>query len=442
MRTVRIADLVIPANRQRRTFDLASLNELAESIQKSGLFHPIVCREENDKIVLCSGERRLRAISDIHELGGTFYHDGNPVSAGEIPYITLGELSPLEAEEAELEENVRRVDLTWQEKAAATARLASLRNKQAVAAGVSPPTVADISEEVRGSSAGSAHEETREELIVAKHLDKPDIAAAKSVGEAFKLLKRKEEAERNVQLAEKVGRLAATDLHQVEQKEALAWLTACPAEQYDVVLADPPYGIDAQKFGDAGGRLTSGQEHHYDDTYENWLSLMPVIARESFRIAKPQAHCYLFCDIDRFVELKVMMQTAGWYVHRTPLIDYKLDGNRVPLPEQGPQRKFELILYAIKGWRPVTKIYPDVIPCRGDENLGHGAQKPISLLEDLLRRSVRPGDTVVDFFAGTGGTLIAGHNLSCRVTLVEASQPSYALCLKRLESLVPGSKAA
>jgi uncharacterized protein YqeY len=49
--------------------------------------------------------------------------------------------------------------------------------------------------EVRGSSEGVHHDATRKELIVARFLDNPDVKAAKSVDEAFKVLKRVEAAE-------------------------------------------------------------------------------------------------------------------------------------------------------------------------------------------------------------------------------------------------------
>jgi hypothetical protein len=56
------------------------------------------------------------------------------------------------------------------------------------------------------------------------------------------------------------------------------------------------------------------------------------------------------------------MLEAGWDVFRTPLIDYKLGSGRVPRPEHGPRRQWEMCLYAIKGDKNVTGIFSDVIP--------------------------------------------------------------------------------
>ena len=48
-------------------------------------------------------------MSQIWELGGSFRCDNQQVPAGEMPFTNLGDLSDLEAEEAELDENLKRV---------------------------------------------------------------------------------------------------------------------------------------------------------------------------------------------------------------------------------------------------------------------------------------------------------------------------------------------
>ena len=129
------------------------------------------------------------------------------------------------------------------------------------------------------------------------------------------------------------------------------------------------------------------------------------------------------------------MESAGWYVFRTPLINHKVNSGRVPLPDQGPRRQYEILLYAIKGKKPVTHIYPDVISTTGDENMSHGAQKPIALYQNLLQRSVRPGDKVIDTFAGTGPIFPAAHTYQCEATGLEQNPEYYAFCLRRLETV-------
>lgn len=458
MNLVLITDIVIRPERQRQEFDPDALQELKSSIEDRGLMHPPVMRREGETWVLVAGERRIKAMQEIWELGGTFNYDNKVVPEGHIPFSNLGDLTPLEAEEAELDENLKRKDLTWQEHASAVARLHKLRQAQTVAAYKkidsenlermakgedilpfpAPHSVADTAQELTGRRDGDYQAQTRKEILVSKHLDNPLVAKAKSADEAFKILKRQEESAKNVELARTVGATFNADLHTLLNINCLEFMASCadgPEEKkFDVILTDPPYGMGADNFGDAGGKLT-GIEHHYDDSYESWKDLMGLWTDLSYKVAKTQAHAYVFCDIDMFHELKAMMQKAGWYVFRTPLINHKMNSGRVPLPDQGPRRQYEIILYAIKGKKQTTHIYPDVISTSPDENFSHGAQKPVALYQNLLQRSVRPGDRVLDSFAGSGTIFEAANSFKVSATGTELNPEYYGMCLARIARL-------
>src|ERR1700690_2674512 len=122
-----LTDIIVPEGRQRTEFDPKAHQDLKTSIEENGLLNAINVKAEDGKWVLVAGERRLRAISDIFDLGGSFRHAGEPVPAGFVPFTPLGQLSPLDAEVIELEENIRREDLSWQDKAMATARVMAIR---------------------------------------------------------------------------------------------------------------------------------------------------------------------------------------------------------------------------------------------------------------------------------------------------------------------------
>jgi DNA modification methylase/ParB-like chromosome segregation protein Spo0J len=465
-----LTDFVVPPDRQRQEFLPAEILELANSIASDGLFHAVQVRRDGRTLV--TGERRLRAIREhLVPMGRAFTYGGEPVPTGCVPIIKVGTDDPLALEEIELAENLRRKDLNWREMANTTARLHALRSAQvevkrtaqanagsAVVAGllesipapIPAHTIADTAKEVRGSAIGWNQDATRQEVLIARHLHRPEIAAAPTLKDAFKVLKRLDETERNAQLARMVGDTYTTSAHKVFHANCLTWMAGAEwQDQFDVILTDPPYGMGAQDFGDAGGKLST-IEHHYDDSYEAWLLLMGgrkvepdgskrktqvSWCQHAFHVTKPQAHAYVFCDIENFPELKFFMEEAGWYVFRTPLTNYKRNSGRVPLPDQGPRRQSEWCLYAIKGKKTVTGIYSDVIVTDSDEQLGHGAQKPVTLYEDLLKRSVRPGDKVLDTFAGTGPLLPAAHTFKCYAVVVEQNEASYGKCLERLQAL-------
>lgn len=457
MRLIPSTDIIIKPDRQRQEFEPGALQDLKSSIEDRGLLHPPVLRQEGKTWVLVAGERRLKAMTEIYDLGGFFMYDGERIPDGMIPFSNIGDLTDLEAEEAELDENLKRKDLTWQEHAAAVARLHKLRGSQREARvaeyetgmnarGFVPDpvilaqrqTYADTALELTGKSEGAYQDAIRKEIIVSRHLDNPAIAKAKSADEAFKILKKQEESAKNVELARVVGATFNSSQHELFNANCLSIMQEYidgPADKlFDVILTDPPYGMGADSFGDAGGKMT-GIEHRYDDSPESWRDLMGLWTTLSYQICKPQAHAYVFCDFDMFHELKALMQKAGWYVFRTPIINHKVNSGRVPLPDQGPRRQYEIILYAIKGKKQTTHIYPDVLSCTADENMSHGAQKPVAVYQNLLQRSVRAGDRVFDGFAGSGTIFEAASLFKCTAVGVEMNPEYYGMCLARLKRM-------
>lgn len=428
-----LSTIHIAPNRQRKKFDETKLVELRESIVRNGLMHPIVVRKDGDGYCLVAGERRMKAITEAHAFGETVRIGNYTAGVNRYPCIDIGELGEEAAYEAELEENTQRDDLTWQERAAATAKLMELRTIQARRMGAPAPTVATIAQEIHGRSEGGFHTDTRNEIILARHLDNPAVAKAKSPKEALKAIKHEESRKKNSELAATIGNTFSSADHRLYSGDCLSVLETFPPEQFDCLLTDPPYGMGADSFGDSGGRLTSG--HLYDDSYENWVTLMKDWVPAVTQVMKPQSHAYVFCDIERFYELRRLFQDEGWEVFRTPLIWINPKGMRAPWPDMGPQRKYQTFLFASRGKKPVLKIAPDVVTYPTDENIGHAAQKPVALLSDILGRTCRMGDAVLDCFGGSGSIFPAAHAAKIKATAIELDEAHYGLAAKRLGEL-------
>lgn len=441
MNLIHHSAIQIAENRQRREHEPDAEQELIASLQdKRGLLHALVLRAKDNGLWLVAGERRLRAIRETYDLGGLIRHDNQDVPDGMVPYTTLGEMSPLEAAEAEYEENVRRVDLTWQERAEAERSLLELRSALAMERGLPPPSVASIAKESRGTDTKAVVDATTKSIILANNLHRPEVRAAKTQAEAYKALVRSEETERNVEKAAALGKDFLGGKHQVVNENCLDELRAIekvePDRRYDVLCTDPPYCMGADEFGDSGGGAQGA--HFYEDGQETWDTVvLPAISIAS-GLMMPDAHAYIFCDFDRFQELREFMVTRGWKPFRTPLIWIVPSKFRAPWPDQGPQRKYECILYAVKGTLKTTKLLGDVLTYPMDENLGHQAQKPVALYRDLLSRSVRPGMRVLDPFCGTGPVFPAAHTLSAIATGIEQDPVAYAIAVGRVQKLKEG----
>jgi len=62
------------------------------------------------------------------------------------------------------------------------------------------------------------------------------------------------------------------------------------------------------------------------------------------------------------------------------------------------------------------------------KRLGHPTQKPVQLIETALQNSSKRGDTVLDFFGGSGSTLIACEKMGRRCIMIELD-PKYVDCI-------------
>lgn len=424
--------IIVLEDRQRKEFDSDYLVDLANSIERLGLIHPVTLRHNKlNQLILVAGECRIRALEYVWNMGGKVKCADEVFEDGFIPCVLLEELDSIDAMEIELEENIRRKDITWQEKAKATSQLFELRTLQAEKAGQAPPTVSDLTKELYGNI--GSRETTRSEIIVSRYLNDPEVAKSKTPKDALKILQRREELQKSADLGISVGRTFTSAAHRLHKGNCLMLMKEIPSSTFDCLLTDPPYGINAQDFGDADGKAHGA--HFYDDSFDNWLDLMNFLACESFRICKPQAHAYVFCDVDNFVILKTLFTEQGWRCFRTPIIWMNPNSQRAPWPHNGPQRKYQVALYAIKGDRPTLRMAPDFVTYTSDDNLNHPAQKPVALYSDFLNRSCRPGDSVLDPFCGSGTVFPAAHGLKIKATGIELDDSAYGIAVKRLSDL-------
>ena len=426
MNAIPLSSLLIPENRQRRVFDEKKLQELAESIMSKGLMHPPVVHFDGETYTLVAGERRTRAITSLASIDVGVSCNGEFHQPGMLPITLLADLDPYSRREAELEENTVRDDLTWADKARAIAELDSLRRDQAADAGL-PHFARNTASEILGKEAqGSEITKVTEALVVSKHLHDPEVAAAKSQKEALKVIKKKAEAAHREVLAAHFD-MAKTP-HTLALASAFDYAKDLPSAAFDVILTDPPYGINADGFGSM-----AGTEHSYEDSPDYGLDCYKLVAHEGFRVAKDKAHCYVFLDPRFWHAVSFEFVLAGWDVWPTPLIWNKGNG-MLPKPEHGPRRTYEMILFASKGERKVLKVAPDVITCPLVLERDHGAQKPVLLYSELLSRSALPGNTVLDLFAGSGTIFPAANKTKVIATACEIHEPYYNLALSRIDT--------
>jgi site-specific DNA-methyltransferase (adenine-specific) len=83
-----------------------------------------------------------------------------------------------------------------------------------------------------------------------------------------------------------------------------------------------------------------------------------------------------------------------------------------------------------------------IVPTNGRERTGYATQKPLGILSRIVAVHSRPGDLVLDFFAGSGTTGEAAARLGRDFILVDSSAEAVRVMQKRLAEWEPKTLAA
>lgn len=422
-------DSISIKTRHRQEFSEDRLTELADSIHRNGLLHLPVVRSEEDYLLLVSGERRLRAIKKLHAEGLTVRYLNQVIEAGMCPFALYEDLTPDQAFEVELEENIIRVDLTWQERLQAFEALCRLRESKG------EPTV------IAGDSGFIGHaDKVSDKRALFANLHRDSVRGAKTEREALKILQTEVIQELETALGKKIAAAPGLDRHHVLLGSFADHMNLYKGK-VNVFCCDPPYGIDAHQFSHAIGSreaMDMTQMHTYDDSWSSVGAMLASFASLAYQTAADEAHLYMFCDVGHFQELHWDFEEAGWDVWRTPLVWHHPNQVTMHRPGYGPGRSYEIILYAVKGNKPVRENKSDVIvlpSLHGDDKI-YGAAKPPALYHDLLSRSATPGELVMDPFCGSGPIFPAANELLLTAIGMDIDPRAVAIASGRLNERI------
>jgi site-specific DNA-methyltransferase (adenine-specific) len=434
MSTVDINELLI-GPRIREDFDAQMIEELACSIYRNGLYHAILVHDGSLGLELRAGETRLKAITLLNENGLQFEYDGEPIPLFQIPIAYINERNRASALEIEMEENLNRKDFTWQERVAGTAQLHTQYKELAEERGEKWTATQTAEEIARFEGKEYVNKKDLSDVstavILQEFLDDPIVAAAKDPKQALKMVKTQKQHEKRKRLAKEFD-TTKVELETItfHKGDFFDLVLLEPDNTYDVILTDPPYGKDINSWVS-----WDGESHEYNDSEEYFNAILPVLAEQSYRIAKEQAHLYMFCDLPYFDRILAELTINGWRVWQYPLIWDKGNTGSFGDHSHGPRHCYDAIVYAIKGEKETTEMRRDILSYPQPTNTKHPAKKPVDLYIDLLERSVYPGARVIDFFVGEGTLYPAAKHLNCFATGYENSEKYQAMCLETINQL-------
>ena len=399
--------------RFRKRFD--DIDALAESIKRYGLIAPIVIDEDNN---LIAGERRFKA----HQL----------LKRRKIEVIYMKDLDELGKKEIELEENIQRKAFTWIEEVNAKSELHKLKQQMhgaaikghnsdgwkvkdtAKALGESPGTVSMDIQLARGLKAF------------------PDLLKEKSKTTAFKKMKRLQEAIMQEELNKRLKERGIIERPEVKNGNCVEIMSGMEAESVDLIVTDPPYGIDVGK-AHTYNRMTMTDTRFEDSDFKTFDLLDKAFA-QMFRVLKNDRHMYVFCGIDKVPDVIRLLVKHGFEVHKLPLIWDKGSGS-YPSQMTSYVHSYECFLHVSKGRRKLNGTPRDVFPIKRvpSSRKIHPTEKPTEILRDLIKMSSIPGEVVFDPFAGSGATLVAAKETNRQAKGVELDVGFYESICKRLE---------
>lgn len=180
------------------------------------------------------------------------------------------------------------------------------------------------------------------------------------------------------------------------QGDSVQLMATFPDSSIDFILTDPPYLVG---FKDRSGRSIAG------DVSDEWVR---PASQEMFRVLKNNSLAVSFYGWNRVDTFMQAWKAAGFRVvgHLVFTKSYASKSAFV-----GYQHESAYVLAKGRPALPQNPL-PDVMPWEYTGNRHHPTEKPVSILRPLIESFTRPGDLVLDPFAGSGSTCVAGDGLA------------------------------
>lgn len=248
----------------------------------------------------------------------------------------------------------------------------------------------------------------------------------------------------------------------------------------NLIYVDPPFNTGARQErlrlrtvrSDAGDRTGFGGKRYetrrlgrsdFADRFTDYMGFLEQRLREAHRVLAPDGSLYLHLDYREVHYVKLMLDEIfgrecflneiiwaydyggrarrRWPAKHDNILFYVKDPknytfnaeavNRIPYMAPGlvtPEK-------AKRGKLPTDTWWHTIVSPTGKEKTGYPTQKPLGILRRIIQASSNPEDLVLDFFAGSGTTGVAAHELGRRFILVDNNAQAIAVMQQRLKGM-------
>lgn len=260
----------------------------------------------------------------------------------------------------------------------------------------------------------------------------------------------------------------------------LEFLRTIPSASIPLIYIDPPFNTgrpqsrtrlrtvrDAKgdRTGFAGERYRTEVlgEQSYGDTYEDYLGFLRPRLEEAHRVLAKNGSLYFHIDYREAHYCKILLDQifgresflneiiwaydygartrSKWPAKHDTIFLYAKnpenyvfnydDIDRIPYMAPGlvgPEK-------AAMGKTPTDTWWHTIVSPQGHEKTGYPTQKPLGVLRRIIRASSNRGDTVLDFFAGSGTTGAAAAELDRNFLLVDANPEAFEVMRERFAGM-------
>jgi len=269
-------------------------------------------------------------------------------------------------------------------------------------------------------------------------------------------------------------------VNQIVLGDNLDVLRSLPDEAADLIYVDPPFNTgrtqirtrikttrseNGDRTGFQGRRYQTATlgTNRFHEKFDDYLACLEPRLREAYRVLGAHGSLYLHVDYrevhrcrflmdelfgpDNFLNEIIWAYDYGarpktrWPAKHDNILFYVKDLDnyvfnvdeieRIPYMAPGlvgPEK-------AARGKLPTDTWWHTIVPTNGAERTGYPTQKPLGILRRIVMASSRRDDVVLDFFAGSGTTGMAAHELGRRFILVDNNPEALEVMAKRFAAV-------
>ena len=257
----------------------------------------------------------------------------------------------------------------------------------------------------------------------------------------------------------------------------LTVLRSIPDSSIQLVYIDPPFNTGREqqrskvttKRNNEGNRIGFKGERYetvkstvlsYDDQFANYWEFLEPRIEEAFRVLVNSGTLYLHLDYREAHYAKVLLDSlfgpecflneiiwaydyggkskSRWPAKHDTILVYVKDPKNYYFNSEEVDREPYMAPGLVtpekieRGKLPTDVWWHTIVSPTGKEKTGYPTQKPVGILRRIIQASSKPGDVVLDFFAGSGTTGFVANELGRRFILVDQNPESIEVMKDRL----------